>query len=498
MVTNAEFDVGIVGYGPVGAALANLLGVAGLSVAVFEREASVYHQPRAGHFDDEVMRVFQAIGLADAVLPTLRVNPGMRFVNAKGEALIDWPRPQEIGPQGWNASFRFHQPTLERILREGVARFGHAVFLQREVLAATDMGQHVEVVAREVVSGREQTVRCRYVVGCDGGRSMVRRAMQVAMDNLHSDERWLVTDIELTEDLPQLGDFTIQYCDPARPVTYARGVGGHRRWEFMLVDGDDPATIAQEEQVWRLLKRWIAPAQGRIERATVYTFHSIVAKGWRKGRLLLAGDAAHQMPPFLGQGMCAGIRDVSNLAWKLAAVLRGEAPDALLDSYETERAPHVRRYIEQAVRLGSLIQIKDPAQAAVRDEQFRSHPEMMKSIRPPLGSGLHGDARPPAGELAPQPRLSDGRRMDDAVGMNFALLATQGFFDALPDTFVETLRMRNVVPLPGEGLDYLRSLDADAAVVRPDRYLLGVAADADDLAQLISGLPHGREIGNAA
>jgi 3-(3-hydroxy-phenyl)propionate hydroxylase len=488
-VAKVDFDVGIVGYGPVGAALANLLGVAGVSVAVFEREASVYHQPRAGHFDDEVMRVWQAMGLADAIRPTLRVNPGMRFVNAQGETLIDWPRPQETGPQGWNASYRFHQPTLERILREGVARFDHAVFLQTEVSAVTDTGDGVALVTRDVESGREQVTRCRYVVGCDGGRSTVRRTMQTAMESLHSDERWLVTDIELTEEMPQLGDFTIQYCDPQRPVTYARGVGRHRRWELMLVDGDDPATIAQEASVWRLLQRWIAPAQGRIERATVYTFHSIVAKGWRKGRLILAGDAAHQMPPFLGQGMCAGIRDVSNLAWKLAHVLRGEAPETLLDSYESERAPHVRKYIEQAIRLGSLIQIRDPEQAAIRDRQFRQDPEMMKSIRPPLGNGLHGDAAAPVGELAPQPRLSDGRRMDDVAGLSFALLATARFFEGLPAALVEALRQHRVIPLVGEGLDYLQSLGTEAAMIRPDRYLLGVAGDVDGLMRLVSALP---------
>jgi 3-(3-hydroxy-phenyl)propionate hydroxylase len=498
LVTNAEFDVAIVGYGPVGATLANLLGVAGLSVAIFEKEASVYHQPRAGHFDDEVMRVFQAIGLSDAVLPTLRVNPGMRFVNAKGETLIDWPRPQQIGSQGWNASYRFHQPTLERLLREGVTRFAHAVFLQHDVVSVADVGDRVELVALDARDGSERTTRCRYVVGCDGGRSIVRRTMQVAMDNLHSDERWLVTDVELTEDLPQLGDFTIQYCDPARPVTYARGVGRHRRWEFMLVDGDDPAEIAQDASVWRLLERWLVPSQGRIERATVYTFHSIIARGWRKGRLMLAGDAAHQMPPFLGQGMCAGIRDVSNLAWKLTAVLRGEAPDTLLNTYESERGPHVRKYVEQAVRLGSLIQIKDPTQAAIRDRQFRQNPEMMKSIRPPLGSGLHRDAPPPAGELAAQPRLGDGRRMDDAAGMNFALLATSRFFDELPSALVEALRRSSVVLLIDEGLDYLRALDAEAAVIRPDHYLLGVAANTDGLARLLSGLPVPCGIGNAA
>jgi len=493
-----DFDVGIVGYGPVGATLGNLLGMAGISTVIFERESSVYHAPRAGHFDDEVMRVWQTVGLADAIEPTLRINPGMRFVNAKGDTLINWPRPQEVSPQGWNASYRFHQPTLERILRQGIARFDHKVLLENEVQSFVESGDHVAVHSRDLRTGDEQTVRCRYVVGCDGGRSLVRRSMNSGMNDLQSDEKWLVVDVELTEDLPALGDFTIQYCDPARPVTYARGVGGHRRWELMLVEGDDPATIAQEDSVWRLLKPWIAPTQARIERATVYNFHALVTRGWRDGRLILAGDSAHQMPPFLGQGMCAGIRDASNLAWKLAAVLQRRAPEALLDTYESERSPHVRKYIEQAIRLGSLIQIKDPAEARRRDEMFRNDPEVMKSIKPALGSGLHGANGAPAGELAPQPRLADGRRMDDAVGLKFALLSTRQFFDMLPAATVETLQANDVVLLVGEGLDYLHALGAQAAIVRPDRYLLGAATKISDMETLVSRLPFSSRIGHAA
>jgi 3-(3-hydroxy-phenyl)propionate hydroxylase len=487
-----DVDVAIVGYGPVGATLANLLGVEGIKVALFEREASVFHQPRAGHFDDEVMRIFQTTGLAEAISKTLRLNPGMRFVSAKGEVLINWPRPAEIGPQGWHASYRFHQPTLERILREGVARFGHTVFLQHDVTSVDEHDDHVVVNATDLVNDTQRTIRCRYLIGCDGGRSLVRRTMGSGVDDLYSDEEWLVTDIELVEDMPELGDFTIQHCDPARPVTYARGVGNRRRWELMLVEGDDPRTIAEEDSVWRLLARWIKPTQGRIVRAVVYTFHSIVAKRWRKGRLMLAGDSAHQTPPFLGQGMCAGIRDTANLAWKLAAVLRGEASDRLLDTYETERSPHVRKYIEQAVRLGKLIQIRDPQEAERRDQQFREQPEQMKSIKPALGPGLHGDGAGPAGELAPQPRLRDGRLLDDVVGTSPALLATGSFADGLSASERELCRQAKVVVLADEGLDYLETLGMPAAVIRPDRYLLGTARNGNELRRLLDGLPRVR------
>lgn len=491
LTRRAGFDVGIVGYGPVGATLANLLGVAGLTVAVFEREGAPYHLPRAAHFDGEVMRVFQSIGLAEAILPDTFVNVGMRFVNGEGRLLIDWPRPQEIGPQGWHPSYRFHQPALEAVLRRGVGRFpGHGVFFRHDVFALDDNGDEVRVRHEDLSSGTLGETRCRAVVGCDGARSTVRRFMGSAMQDLGSHERWLVVDVVLRELLPSLDDRTIQLCDPARPTTIARAVGLRRRWEFMVMPGDDPATITRSDKVWALLAPWVNPGQAEIERAAVYVFHSVLAQGWRRGRMMLAGDAAHQTPPFLGQGMCAGIRDAANLAWKLAAVLGGAATDALLDTYETERAPHTRAYIEQAIRLGSLVQTTDPAEAAQRDRAMVESPQRMASITPPLGPGLHAPGAGPAGTLAPQPRLSDGRRMDDVVGPRFALLATAALLARLTPAEMEGMRSAGVCILPDEGSDALATLGGvQAVLIRPDRYVLGTADSAAGLRAVLDRLP---------
>ena len=475
------FDVGIVGYGPVGATLANLLGRHGMSVALFERDPAPHALPRAGHIDGEVMRVFQAAGVADEVLPNLLVNVGMRFVDAAGQVLIDWPRPQEVGPQGWHPSYRFHQPDAEAALRAGVGRCaGHRAFLGTEVQALEE-----DATGVTVRFGNGGAVRCGFVVGCDGARSTVRRVMDAALEDLGSHERWLVVDVVMHEVSARLSNFTVQHCDPARPTTVARGVGRRRRWEFMLVPGDDPATVAQPDSVWRLLRPWIGPHEATIERSVVYTFHAALARPWRRGRLLLAGDAAHLMPPFLGQGLCSGVRDASNLAWKLAAVAEGAAPDTLLDSYEAERSPHVRAFIEQAVRLGDLVGLRDPAQAAERDRAMAANPELMRSITPRLGPGLHGDAGPPAGTLAPQLRLPDGTRMDDAVGQRFLVLAEPGLRPALAE-----LDERWALALPGEEQDWLRELGVRAVVVRPDRYVLGCANTAPELHALLAHIPH--------
>ncbi len=485
------FDVGIVGYGPVGAMLANLLGQHGLTVALFEREGVQYALPRAAHFDGEIMRVFQAVGLAGDMLPQLRVNAGMRFVNAAGELLIDWPRPQEIGPQGWHPSYRFHQPDVEAVLRRGVKRFaGHREMFRTDVFALEEKTDSVMVRYEDLTRGRYAAADCRWVVGCDGARSTVRRFMDVELEDLGSHERWLVVDVVMTEVLDRLSDFTVQHCDPQRPTTVARGVGLRRRWEFMLMPGDDPAAIARPENVWSLLKPWIAPGEAEIERAVVYMFHATNARSWRRSRLLLAGDAAHQMPPFLGQGLCSGVRDAANLAWKLAAVVQARETPDLLDSYETERAPHVRAFIEQAVRLGGLVQTTDPVLAAERDNEMTTNPHFMASITPRLGTGLHGMADAPAGTLSKQPRLRNGDLMDDVVGSRFAILVDAKLWDDMTPDDVQGLDDRLVAVLIDEGTEWLGELGTSALVVRPDRYVLGCAGSVAALRSLLLEVPH--------
>ncbi len=364
-MTNPEFDVAIIGCGPVGATLANLLGLCGLRTVVLERESSIYHLPRAVSADGEAMRLFQTIGIADELLPKLNTSRNIRHVSAEGRLLLLIARAG-IGPEGWSNAYRFYQPDLEALLRQRLGAFPNVELrLRTDAFALDERADHVEIRYENLASGELARVRARYVVGCDGARSTVRRFMGAALQDLRSHERWIVLDMILDHPpagVPEAADEhgtmvdAIQYCDPRRPTTFVPMPGKRHRWEFMLMPQDDPATITQSAQIYALLKPWdIDPACSRIERAVVYTFHSSLATRWRRDRLLLAGDAAHQMPPFLGQGMCSGLRDAANLAWKLVSVTTGAAPDRLLDTYETERAEHVRAFIELAVELGSLI-----------------------------------------------------------------------------------------------------------------------------------------------
>ncbi|MCE5973156.1 bifunctional 3-(3-hydroxy-phenyl)propionate/3-hydroxycinnamic acid hydroxylase [Sinirhodobacter sp. WL0062] len=480
-----EFDVAIVGYGPAGATLAHLLGQCGLKTLVLERESAAYHLPRAVHFDAEVMRVFQWIGIAEKMEPLTALHPGMRFVDPQGKLLLDWPRPQGEGPQGWRANYRFHQPDLEKILRDTLAdRPTVTVRTRCDVFFVQDHGDRVELRYEDMSCGKINRVSAKYVVGCDGARSIIRRYIETGMEDYGFHERWLVVDVILKQDKPELGDHSIQYCVPERPATYVRGPGMRRRWEITVQPGEDAAEISKPERVWDLLKDWLTPEEAELERTAVYVFHSLVAEDWRKGRLILAGDACHQTPPFMGQGMCAGTRDVSNLYWKLALVCQGAVSgaeaEALLDSYESERKPNAREYIQTAVRLGGLINTCGTETALRAALPSSDGSARMESIAPPLGAGIGIGEK--AGRLFGQPRLADGQRMDAIFMHQFVVVAEAALAEGLdlPDG------VGLVTTANSNAAEHLARLGARATVLRPDRHTLGAADTQEELAALIA------------
>lgn len=489
----------IVGRGPVGATLANLLGLCGVRTLVLEREARAYHLPRAVHFDDECMRVFQTIGLADAILPQVILSPGMLFKDAAGKMLLDWSRPLTLTPMGWNLSYRFHQPSLEDVLIGGLKRWPHVELRSRcDVFALDQDATGVRIRYEDLSNGGLVEVRAAYVVGCDGARSLVRRFIGSGMDDLGFHERWLVIDALLKRDRNDLGDYSIQHCDPARPATYVRGTGNRRRWEITIHPDEDSNAVTQPAKVWELLAKWITPDDAELERAAVYTFHSVIAQAWRNGRLLLAGDSAHQTPPFLGQGMCAGIRDAANLAWKLRDVLQGRAEPALLDTYQTERYPHVREFIELAIRLGGVINTRAIEAGLAAGVARKDAPVKLEVKKPLLGPGLAIGDLPLAGTLAPQFSLSDGRRSDDRTGYAPTLLVER----ALAPNVRCALQQGDVEVLTADDAEYLRQWLRDqgikAALVRPDRYIRGAARNDTELDQLIAAVAPSNHVPSAA
>jgi len=490
-VTNLTADVAIVGYGPTGATLANLLVQSGVTVVIVEREAALYHLPRAVHFDDETMRVFQAVGIADELSKKVHVNPGMRFVDVEGNLILDWPRPQEVGLQGWNASYRLHQPDLENLLREKLSDTALITELNgNEVVSVTEDSDSVTLNCLDLSTQQSLTVKTQYVVGCDGARSLVRDEIGSALDDLGFEERWLVVDVELKRDRPDLGDHSIQFCNPTRPMTYCRSPANRRRWEFTLLPDETDHEINQDARIWELLKPWIGPEDARIERSAIYTFRSVVAKQWFKGRMMIAGDAAHLTPPFMGQGMCAGIRDAMNLAWKLALSIRAKTGTDILDSYQRERSPHVREFIETAIRLGKLINSIDRDTALAKADKNPASTARMASIAPALGPSGLGDLlaekdSPHRGRLFAQPKLSDGRRLDEVIGYGPALILRE----QLAQKPLSEIGSKLPTIVASEHPELLQQLDEqsiNAVLIRPDKYIAATANTAVEIARLVA------------
>lgn len=476
------YEVAIIGYGPTGATLANLLAAAGTSVLVIDREPDVYPLPRAVHFDDEVMRVFQTVGVANALATKVRVNPGMKFVDNNGRLLLDWPRPQEISLHGWHASYRLHQPDLERLLRAKLSTQRVAcVKTNFNVSSVRNVDECVEIIGTDRESDTLHVYKARYVVGCDGANSLVQRYIGGGVDDLGFEQRWLVVDVMLKHPRPDLGDHSIQYCDATRPMTYCRSPGNRRRWEITVLDHETEAEVTDPDRVWSLLSRWITPDDAQLERQAVYTFHSKLVRRWRKGRLLIAGDAAHLTPPFMGQGMCTGIRDVANLAWKLMSCLQHGINSDLLDTYQAEREPHARAYVKTAMQLGSLINSLDKDNALYLAQDTDSNSNAMKSIAPTLGSSsilcVQNDADVKAiGRPFPQITFqSEQARLDDLVGYRNVVMSRERSSSMSPDI---CWLNANLYP---EVEQQLERLSTNAIWLRPDRYVGALAKSVDSL-----------------
>jgi 3-(3-hydroxy-phenyl)propionate hydroxylase len=489
-------DVLIVGCGPVGAVLAALLGKRGLTVTVVERELDVFPLPRAAHIDHMGLRALQEIGCLDQLLPGMRPNKGLDFVTANGELLVRIPGDQR-SISGLPASMYFHQPGFDRAIRDTAAALASVtIHTGTEFRSLSQDADGVDVVVTEP-GGRERVLRASWVVGCDGARSPVRAALGLEVEDMGFSEPWLVLDLVLEPSAPTLSEGAVHTCDPSRPVMAIPMPGRRYRFEVMLLPGEDPEVMIDLDVVESILSRWLPPGSAQIERRAVYEFQGLVASDWRSGRVLIAGDAAHQMPPMLGQGMCSGIRDATNLAWKLDDVIRGRASDALLDTYTVERRPHVRGIVQAAVDFGRLVCTLDPKEAAARDERMlhdTAPPTERWPFRLPLLEPgpfvLEG-----GGNLFIQPEVAEGEeRLDDMVGGRFLVLArTSSGFGTSARWWQEEAGalVTTIDDLPDPSGAVRRWLDRKGVacvIVRPDRYVLAATDDLDKVTEAVRPL----------
>lgn len=463
-----DCDVLIAGGGPTGVTLAVLLAGRGVRVIVAEKEAAIYPLPRAAHLDHESMRILQEAGVAEAVMATSRTTARYEFRNAGGEILLCFEGSDRIGPGGWPGANMIHQPSVEAALRGELARLPNAELRTScEVLGFEDKGEGV--TARLRSGEREQHVRARYLIGADGARSPVREALGIDFEDLGFEEPWVVVDT-IVQDFGRLPDCNLQICDPARPTTCVLMGEGRHRWEFMILPGEDPAEVASSPSIARLLDPWNVAGAVTHERTAVYTFRARIARTWRQGRILLAGDAAHQTPPFAGQGMCSGLRDAANLAWKLAAIVVDGASDRLLDSYQPEREPNLRATIAMAIMMGQTVCITDPAAAAARDAQMLAARAAGQSpdgnlSYPPIDSGMILAGTGGAGAYFPQ-FVGGEARLDDLLGKDAWLIDRAALDEP------------RLAPFRGGLADWLADHGGDAVLVRPDRHVFGTGAAA--------------------
>lgn len=509
VVHQDTYDVAIVGFGPTGAIAAGLLGKKGIRTFVCDKLHDVYDKPRAIALDHEISRVFQQMGVGKQIKPFLEPFTDSVYYGVDGQIIKRMSTVAAPYPLSHTPSVVFTQPPVEKILREYAN--SHASVTVALGLTLTDLTQDADLATLSLrhEDGHTSHVKAKYVIGCDGASSSVRSLTGIQLEDLGFDEPWLVVDVMVNEHgLAKLPKTSVQYCNPERPATYVIGPGNHRRWEISIKEGEDPKEVATPEGAWKLLAPWLTQEDGTLWRQASYRFHALVASQWRNGRVFVAGDSAHQQPPFLGQGMCQGVRDAVNLCWRLEAVLKNEAAETLLDSYGLERKAHVIDLTTRIKAIGQIITERDVTKARARDAKLLADcggvvtPMPRQDVQPALSAGLLGSVVHPArGTIFPQPLLhqSNGHqvRMDDVYPAGWKIVfSTKAGDDALQAAqhhhlpALRSLKLGSSELTEAEGVlgQWFETHGVLAAIVRPDHYIYGVCQTAQDVATQLDEL----------
>jgi 2-polyprenyl-6-methoxyphenol hydroxylase-like FAD-dependent oxidoreductase len=510
-----HYDIAIVGMGPVGCTAALFLANAGLKVAAIERDPEVYALPRAVAMDGEIIRAYQGLDLGQAIADLMQPNLEdyrAGFANSKREWLFGTPIP-DFSNNAWPPLSLFDQPELDGFLRNSALNHDNvSAYIGYEYLYSQEQSDSLGISLREVDSdsdcNNEKTLSATYLLACDGASSGIRRSLNIAWEDLGYDHDWLVVDV-IAKDGNTLNRETLQVCAPERLTTYVCAKDPYRRWEFALKDDETAEYMLQEETIHSLIDPWTPRGTYQIRRSAVYQFHAAIAQQWSQGRIFLLGDAAHQTPPFLGQGMNAGMRDAINISWKLALVLAGEADSNLLQEYQAERAPHARDLVQWAVDFGRLME----GLAASEDAENKGLPPPPTVENTSSGYGQGREAPPIRGGVVMLDQVSDegstgylfsqplvktaehqSLRMDELLGDGFAIVARSGsdlVFNQESQTLISQLGITTL------SLDKLSTTkghfdrlfeSSSAALIRPDRYVFGHTTEQLNLDQLLQQL----------
>lgn len=505
-----DADVAVVGGGPVGTLLAILLGKQGKRVTLIERYTTTYGRPRAVTYDHEIARILATLGINSDNDAAINYHDELYYLkNAQGEDLqiVDW---ESISASGWRVRYWFNQPDLEKRLAGIVdtlplvtqLRGWQGIALDQDANGVTlCLQRNPDEVGPD---GERKTLRAKFVVGADGANSMVRECLGIENEDKGYFFDWLILDM-IPHGAYETKPSQWQLCDPKRPTTIVPAGPGRRRWEFMVLPGESVQEIQTPENAWKLMEPWgLTPENAELERSAVYRFQARWANVWHKGRCALAGDAAHLMPPFAGEGMCAGVRDAFALGWRLNAILEGKLGMEALESYTTERLEHAKYYINFSQELGKIICIADEKEAAARDAKMKAelaarNNEPVISDVCQLGAGAWCADSAHAGELSVQGVVeANGKRdrFDQAVGCGWVLIGLDtdpkaALTETQQEQFkqLEGLAVRmgaagtacDVVDAEGTYARWLKDIDAKYVLLRPDFY---VAVTANNPAQL--------------
>jgi 3-(3-hydroxy-phenyl)propionate hydroxylase len=484
-----KFQVLIIGCGPTGVVLANLLGNSGIKVGILEKEKNIYPVPRATHIDEETLRNFQATGLMRHLIKHTSTFGYVDIVDENNNILMEETVKDTNSNYGYDGSCFFDQPAIEKVLREGLQQYPNVeIFTGTEAISSVNIYDSVHITARNINTAEDIFFQADWVIGCDGGRSFVRTQEDIGMDSLAPKKYWLIVDTLLKDpkDASLLPDRFRYVLNPERLTIYAYGFGNNRRWEFQLEEGEE---APDHQIVTKWLEKFIDPEKLEIIRVLPYSHNSLVAKTWRKGRLLIAGDAAHMMPPSAGQGMCSGIRDAINLAWKLQLVINERAGEEILNTYEEERKPHVEEILKGSLFISDRINAGNDFQKWLRNLQLKiisKLPPLQALIRhaslrkTPLVTGFLEKESKLSGHHLPQFKVSkyhENLWSDDLLGYQFALITANDDFDDEVNYLIQGAgillvnRETDYRYFQGSFNSWMKENNIEYVIVRPDRII---------------------------
>lgn len=501
----SQADVIIVGGGPTGITAGLILGRYGVKTVIFDKLKDIFPHPRAAVFDDDIARVYQTASVAEDVLKVTAPSKGYQFLDQENNVMFSFKRTADRTLHGYPTSLVIRQPEVEEQLRKGLSKFESVSFYpNHEVIALEQTDTHVIVTVKDNDTKEEKKYEAKYLLAADGANSIIREIVGIERDDFGFQHPWFILDVKAPNGL-NVTNINQQFCHPKRPCTFLYLGNNWYRFEIALLEGESQSTYKTDEQIKELLSNWIDTSDIEIDRRIVYVFRSRIAKARKSGRVFLIGDAAHQMPPFLGQGLSSGARDAANIAWKIAHVLQHNVKEDILDTYESERLPHVKKIIQQAVQLGEIIQTDNQEIADFRDRLFKflnGIPNVSEALHnlqrsmSPIGEGFFHPSLDGKDYLPfPQPvvTLANGseEKLDDVLGLGFALVASKYVnntkFNQLKEKveqlglgkFLKCIHLVDDTPANSDEVkeeaamldDWFNNNRVDVAIVRPDHYV---------------------------